>query len=283
MASVTTSEYSIADQVLRFETAKAEKNERFLNIDSVYDGSFLKNKRVAITGGNRGLGLCIAKEMVTQGADVVVLCRKSSPELDTAGVSQVITGVDVTDTNSVDSAVESLAQGKPFDVVINNAGYFYEQYECMLEKNLNFEEQIRQIDICGVGPLRINNAFYQNGLLQAGSKLVVISSQAGSAAWRSTQNKDKGGDYGHHMSRAACNMGCVLLAEEIRCKDIAVGIFHPGFNRTDMTSKYAHIWDKEGAVEPAQGAKRVLHEVGQLSMETTGKFINCEDGLLIPW
>ncbi len=29
--------------------------------------------------------------------------------------------------------------------------------------------------------------------------------------------------------------------------------------------------------------KRVLHEVGKISMETSGKFINCEDGLLIPW
>ena len=31
------------------------------------------------------------------------------------------------------------------------------------------------------------------------------------------------------------------------------------------------------------GAKRVLHEVNELSMATTGKFINCEDGLEIPW
>jgi hypothetical protein len=28
---------------------------------------------------------------------------------------------------------------------------------------------------------------------------------------------------------------------------------------------------------------RVLHEIGLAGMEKTGKFINCEDGLLIPW
>ena len=43
------------------------------------------------------------------------------------------------------------------------------------------------------------------------------------------------------------------------------------------------IWDKEGAVDPAVGAKRVLHEVKQLTLDTTGSFINCEDGLTIPW
>ena len=60
-------------------------------------------------------------------------------------------------------------------------------------------------------------------------------------------------------------------------------MLHPGFNRTDMTSKYSHIWDVEGAVPASEGAKRVLYEVGKVSMEMTGTFVNCEDGLLIPW
>ncbi|KAJ1621336.1 hypothetical protein T492DRAFT_1149727 [Pavlovales sp. CCMP2436] len=37
---------------------------------------------------------------------------------------------------------------------------------------------------------------------------------------------------------------------------------HPqGFNKTGMTAKYKEIWDVEGAVDVAVGAKRVLHEV----------------------
>jgi len=39
----------------------------------------------------------------------------------------------------------------------------------------------------------------------------------------------------------------------------------------------------EGAVEKEVGAKRVLHEVGKVSLATTGTFVNCEDGLQIPW
>ncbi len=50
-----------------------------------------------------------------------------------------------------------------------------------------------------------------------------------------------------------------------------------------MTSKYKEIWDIEGAVEPREGAMRVLYEIEKASMSTTGKFINCEDGLEIPW
>ena len=50
-----------------------------------------------------------------------------------------------------------------------------------------------------------------------------------------------------------------------------------------MTAKYSHIWDVEGAVDPAEGAKRVLYEALKISADISGKFINCEDGLQIPW
>ena len=112
---------------------------------------------------------------------------------------------------------------------------------------------------------------------------LALTSQAGSAEWRSTQNKGEGGDYGHHMSRAACNIAAVLLSEELAAADIAVVLLHPGFNKTDMTAKYAEIWEREGAVPTEEGALRVLHETGTATMAKTGMFINCEDGLQIPW
>ena len=85
------------------------------------------------------------------------------------------------------------------------------------------------------------------------------------------------------MSRAACNIAAVLLSEELKAQGIAVVMLHPGFNKTGMTAKYEQIWEVEGAVDAAVGAKRVLHEVKGATMERTGMFINCEDGLQIPW
>ena len=85
------------------------------------------------------------------------------------------------------------------------------------------------------------------------------------------------------MSRAACNIAGVLLSQELRPKNIPVLLLHPGFNRTGMTEKYSHIWDVEGAVDASVGAKRVLHEAANSTMDRTGMFINCEDGLQIPW
>jgi NAD(P)-dependent dehydrogenase (short-subunit alcohol dehydrogenase family) len=277
--------YSMADQVARFAKANEDKNERFLNIDSVYNGKEISGKRVLVTGGNRGLGYEITKELVAAGATALVLCRTSNPELEAlVGKWNVYSGVDVANEEDVTKAMKRVkSDGGALDYIINNAGYFYEPKETILGQNLNFEEQLKQINICALGPLRVNSAAVTTGALAEGAKLIIITSQAGSVEWRSTQNKDEGGDYGHHMSRAACNIAGVLQAEELKKKGFAVVLLHPGFNRTEMTAKYKDIWDKEGAVDPSVGAKRVLYEAQKASMETTGHFINCEDGLLIPW
>lgn len=272
--------YTIPDQPARFARAKKENNERYLNIESIYDGSYLKDKRVAITGANRGIGLSLAKELISQGGKLVAICRSSSDELEALKPDEIVTGVDVMSDEECETIAAQI-KGGPIDILINNAGYFYEPEEKI--DSLNFKEELKMIDICALGPLRISANLFNNGLLKEGqSSIVMITSQGGSITWRTTQNPD-GGDYGHHMSKAAANMGSVLLSQEFKKNKIPVGILHPGFNKTGMTAKYAHIWEVEGAVDASVGAKRVFHEIAKINMETTGKFVNCEDGLEIPW
>lgn len=164
--------------------------------------------------------------------------------------------------------------------LINNAGYF-PKGEDSIEK-LDFKKELMAIDICALGPLRISAALINAGLLQKGSKIINITSQGGSVEWREVQNPS-GGDYGHHMSKAAANMMSMLLKKEVEGKGIMIGVFHPGFNRTEMTERYKDAWDKEGAVDPSVGAKRILYEALELTMDKSGTFRNCEDGLEIPW
>lgn len=276
--------YSIADQVKRFNAGKKAKSERMLNIDAIYDGSYLKGKRVLITGANRGLGYATMVQLVSDGAHVIAVLRTKDEatvaKLTEIGCAQVITGCDVTSLEQV-AAMASNVEGGSIDIIINNAGYFTTHKETM--DAMNFGEEMKQIDVCALGPLRISSELRKAGKVANGTKIIIISSQAGSAAWRKVQNANEGGDYGHHMSRAACNIGAVLMAEELRKEGVSVTILHPGFNRTDMTRKYASIWDVEGAVDSSVGAKRVLYEVARANLEQTGIFINCEDGLLIPW
>ena len=116
--------HSMADQVARFAKAKSENNERFLNIESIYDGGDLSGKRVLVTGGNRGLGLAIVKELVAIGATAIVVCRSSTPELKKlVGMFNVYDGVDVSDDEAVRKVAKRVkGDGGALDVVINNAG-----------------------------------------------------------------------------------------------------------------------------------------------------------------
>jgi NAD(P)-dependent dehydrogenase (short-subunit alcohol dehydrogenase family) len=266
--------------VARFASDKSANTPRVMDIDAVYDGGYLRGKRVLVTGANRGIGLALCRELKDKGARIVATCRKSSDALDALKPEEIIADVDVTSTESCEKMARAV--NGPLDIVINNAGYFYEPVEKVTENTMAFDEEMKMIDICAVGPLRVSHALYHAGKIPKGAKIAMITSQGGSVTWRTVQNPS-GGDYGHHMSKAAANMGAKLLAQELKHEGIMVQILHPGFNKTDMTAKYAHIWEVEGAVDPSVGAKRVMHEIGLMTPEYNGLFINCEDGLQIPW
>ncbi len=278
-----TLDYSIADQRVRFARARAEQNTRILDIDRVYDGSLFRDQRGLVTGANRGIGLALVRELLGRGTRVIGSCRQPDTHLPALAQEHpnlvIAENVDVTDEDAVVRLASEISE--PLDILINNAGYFYGPLETL--SNLNFAEELRMIDICAVGPLRVTAALHNAARIKFhGGKVAMITSQGGSIAWRTTQNPT-GHDDGHHMSKAAANMMSVLLAQELKGCGISVRILHPGFNKTEMTNKYAGVWEEEGAVEPAVGAKRILHEIFQQSLESTGCFINCEDGLQIPW
>jgi len=270
--------FSLADQVARFARAKEEKNEWYLNISSVYNSDALKGKTVLVVGASKGLGLEIIKQLVSDGADAIGTCRSSTSELDAAGAKQIIKDVEVTSTESLTKMAAAITG--QLDYIIFNAGIFPELVDNL--DSIQEQAAMEQFSICGFGPVRCVSALKAAGLLK-GAKVAIISSQAGSAQWRFTQNKDKGTDYGHHMCRAACNIGVCLMSEELKKDEVPIVVLHPGFNRTTMTAKFSHIWDVEGAVPPEEGAKRVLYETAKISMKISGQFINCEDGLRIPW
>lgn len=157
--------YSIPDQPLRFAQGKASNNTRMLDIDRLYQPDFVRGKVVVVTGGNRGIGLAISKELIKQGAKVYITTR--SP-FELSGAAGIIDGIDVQDDKCGDKLVKGL-NGKRIDILINNAGYFYGPVEKI--DSLNFEEEKKMIDICALGVLRITAAAVNAGLLSAGSKV----------------------------------------------------------------------------------------------------------------
>lgn len=89
----------------------------------------LKNKVVLITGGSRGLGIVMARQLVEKGAKVAV-CARNEEELisaaeELAAVTQNYLAIpcDITDKEQVKKMVdETESILGPVDVLINNAG-----------------------------------------------------------------------------------------------------------------------------------------------------------------
>jgi NAD(P)-dependent dehydrogenase (short-subunit alcohol dehydrogenase family) len=89
----------------------------------------LANRTVLITGGSRGLGLLVARELAREGARVAITARDASTlaraREDLAGHGAPVLAIpcDVTDRESVERLVRETTQRLgPIDAVVNNAG-----------------------------------------------------------------------------------------------------------------------------------------------------------------
>ena len=89
----------------------------------------MRGRTVLITGGSRGLGLALAREMAGRGARLAICGRdpesleRARASLARAGAEVIAVPCDVTDRNSVEALVEEVHRSLgPIDVLINNAG-----------------------------------------------------------------------------------------------------------------------------------------------------------------
>ena len=215
-----------------------------------------------VTGANRGIGLALCQRLSARGERVVAACRRSSVALDALDV-RVEEGVDVTEMSSLEALVERL-DGLTLDVLVNNSGILnFERLDA-----LDFESMQAQFDVNALGPLRVTSALLP--CLKAGSKVGIVTSRMGSIS-----DNDSGGSYGYRMSKAAVNAAGKSLSIDLRPKEIALAILHPGWVRTDMTRQ-------NGLVDASESAAGLIARLDALTLETSGTFWHM-NGERLPW
>ena len=220
-------------------------------------------QRVAVTGANRGIGLEIVRHLRARGDEVIAICRESSAELEETG-ARVVAPIDLGDSDSTASLASEL-RSESLDMLINNAGVL--QSETLGQGD--WEDSLRrQFEINALGPLRVTLALA--GLMSRGSKVGIVSSRVGSMA-----DNSSGGNYGYRMSKAAVNMAGVNLAHDLRSRDIAVFLLHPGYVRTGMTGG-------RGSKDATSAGGELVALMDRLTLEDTGSFWHA-DGYPLPW
>ncbi|HEU4532136.1 MAG TPA: SDR family oxidoreductase [Steroidobacteraceae bacterium] len=183
---------------------------------------------VLITGASRGLGFEFARQYAELGWNVVATVRDPAraaelDELKKKHPSVYIEKMDVTDHASVDALARKL-EGRPIDVLLNNAGVFGNPGDFRLG-SIKFEEFDAFFRTNALGPLKVSEAFLPHVKASAHKKIVAVSSLAGSFAARG------GGMPGHYFykgSKAALNMFIVTLAGDTKKDGIIVTALSPG-------------------------------------------------------
>jgi 3-oxoacyl-[acyl-carrier protein] reductase len=177
-------------------------------------------RNVLVTGGNRGIGLAIARAFAEAGDNVVVTHRSGEPP---EGLKGVI--CEVTDTGSVDAAFTAAEQifGGPVEVLVANAGITKDT----LLMRMTDEEFDSVIDTNLTGAFRCARRAATGMIRKRRGRIVLISSVVGL--------------YGSpgQTNYAASKAGLVGLARsisrELGGRGITANVVAPGFIETEMT------------------------------------------------
>ena len=216
-----------------------------------------------ITGANRGIGLEYCSKLKQRGDDVIAVCRETSEELKALGVS-IESGIELTSDADLKRLVKKLDYQK-IDVLINNAA-IVERFSL---ENLDINSIRRQFEVNSIAPLKLTHALLPN--LKAGSKIIIMTSRMGSI-----EDNTSGGSYGYRMSKVALSMAGKSLSIDLKPKNIAVGILHPGLVKTRMTNF------TPSGITPEQSVKSLIVRIDQLNLENTGTFWH-SNGEVLPW
>jgi 3-oxoacyl-[acyl-carrier protein] reductase len=186
-------------------------------------------RSVLITGGNRGIGLAIARAFAEQGDKVAITYRSGDVPDGLLGVK-----ADVTDEAQVDAAFTEAEQAHgPVEVVVANAGITRDTLLLRMSES-DFTDVV---DTNLTGAFRVIKRASKGMIRLRKGRVVLISSVTGlyGAPGQINYAASKAGLVG--MARS--------LTRELGSRGITANVVAPGFINTDMTAELPEQTQKD--------------------------------------
>jgi len=228
---------------------------------------------ILVTGGNKGIGFEICRQLAKAGHHVILSARsaergeKAVQTLAAEGLKVDFLLLDTGDDASIQRAARELKQRvKALHVLINNAAILNDWQGSVL--NTNAADLRETLNINTVGPVVLTLALLP--LLEAGkpARVINVSSQLGSV-----QNMTDGwASYG--ISKAALNAATRKLAQALKPRGISVNAASPGWVKTEMGTDSAPL-----SVE--HGAQNIIRIITDMPATLTDHYL--EENGQIPW
>ncbi len=191
-----------------------------------------------ITGGSRGIGLGIAKELLKSDYTVVLTARSESEDVAALrkeyGARVEFVACDISVEADVDRLVAKVSEdfGR-IDLLVNNAGVAPKVRKDILE--ISREDFDYVVDINLKGTFFLTQSFVPLLTANGKSRIVNISSMS---AYTASVNR---GEY--CVSKAGISMLTKLFAVRLAEFGVSVIEIRPGIIETDMTAKVKEKYD----------------------------------------
>ncbi|WP_291729634.1 SDR family oxidoreductase [Leisingera sp. F5] len=209
-----------------------------------------------VTGTSRGIGKELVKRLQEAGYEVTGTSRDHS-----SGVK-----LDVSDPGQ-QARFAAQIKNRPVDLLVCNAGVYIDK--AMRLEDYSAEVWAKTLAANVTGVFLTVQAMLPNLRLAQEPKIAILSSQMASQA------RAPGGSYAYRASKAAAlNIGR-NLATDLQPEGISVGIYHPGWVRTDMGGH-------EGDITVEESVAGLINEFAVLNLDTTGCF-HTWDGRIHPY
>lgn len=232
------------------------------------------NKQIAlVTGGNRGLGNELAKQLALKGFKVILASRnlemgkKAAEKLKEINLDVSYVEMDVTNQESIHQAAATINEhfGR-LDVLINNAGVYLDKNEKLLAMDPTILENTMATNFFGV--YDVIRSFIPLMEKQGYGRIINISSEYGANSELSYP-----GVGAYKLSKFALNGLTRLVAAEVN-GDIKINAVDPGWVRTDMGGPSA-------PKTPREAAESIIWLATVGREGPSGAFFR--DGKQIPW